>query len=59
MTASVLIGAGYRHSSIWLNHCSNRAAYAATTKAGEGRCAEHEGAAVHFEAVCDKWKARG
>ena len=39
-------------------HCSNCAAYAATTKAGEGRCAEHDGAAVPWSAVCDKWKER-
>lgn len=40
-------------------HCSNCAAYAATTKAGEGRCATHGGAAVNWAQVCDKWKRRG
>lgn len=40
-------------------HCSGCAFYAATTKVGEGRCAENEGAAVHFQAVCDRWKPRG
>ena len=39
-------------------HCSGCKHYAATTRAGEGRCAENEGAAVNWRAVCDKWSPR-
>lgn len=38
-------------------HCSNCKAYAATTKAGEGRCAE-TGSAVKWSQVCEKWSPR-
>lgn len=56
--SDALTAARYRQGELLVGHCSNCKAYAATSKPGEGRCAENEGAAVSFEGLCDKWKAR-